>query len=126
MVELGKLLKLVVDKNASDLHLTVGNPPTITLKGDLRPLNLPPLRSSDTALVMKAITPKEIQDEVKAGGSGEFDYAIEGNARLHVSVYVYKGDVALKLRLSPRRFPDVPEGGPPPAARLCLETRSKR
>ena len=40
-VELNKLLQLVVDKNASDLHLTCGLSPTLRLHGNLRPLNLP-------------------------------------------------------------------------------------
>jgi len=56
-VELNKLLQLVVDKNASDLHLTVGIPPTVRLHGNLRPLNLPPLTNDDTVAFMKALAP---------------------------------------------------------------------
>jgi twitching motility protein PilT len=55
--ELNKLLQLVIDKKASDLHLTVGTPPTVRLNGALRPLNLPPLGPEDTLAFMKAIAP---------------------------------------------------------------------
>ena len=68
MVELNKLLQLVVDKNASDIHLTVGIPPTVRMHGNLRPLNLPALQSDDTVAFMKAITPERIQQELKEKG----------------------------------------------------------
>ena len=54
-VEISKLLDLVVSKNASDLHLTVGLPPTVRLHGRLRPLNLPPLTQEDTVSFMRAL-----------------------------------------------------------------------
>jgi twitching motility protein PilT len=87
MVELNKLLQLVVDRSCSDLHLTVGIPPTIRLHGRLRPLNSPPLTPDDTVAFMKAITPERCQTELKEKGSADFGFAYQSLARFRVGAY---------------------------------------
>ena len=47
-MDINDLLEIVVEQNASDLHLTVGIPPTLRLHGKLTHLDLPPLREADT------------------------------------------------------------------------------
>ena len=84
-VELNKLLQLVVDKKASDLHLTVGLPPSVRLHGNLRSLNLPPLTSDDTVSFMKAITPERGQQELKEKGGCDFGFSFEKKARFRVA-----------------------------------------
>ena len=106
MVKLRKLLTLVIDKNASDLYFTVGDPPTIRLEGELRPLNLPLLGSDDIVRLMEELTSKQIQEKVKAGGSGQCDYPFEGNTQFSISVYRYKREVTLQLHLVSPRFPN--------------------
>ena len=83
-VELNKLLNLVVDKRASDMHLTVGIPPTIRISGRLKPLNTPPLTPDDTVAFMKAITPERCQQELKEKGGSDFGFAFEKKARFRV------------------------------------------
>src|ERR1039457_6302958 len=55
--EMNELLELVVEQNASDLHLQVGQPPTLRLSGSMTPIDGPPLTALDTEKLMLAITP---------------------------------------------------------------------
>jgi twitching motility protein PilT len=120
VVELNKLLQLVVDKRASDLHLTVGLPPTVRLNGNLRPLNLPPLTPDETVSFMKAITPERIQHELKEKGGGDFGFAYEKKARFRVAVYMQRGHVGIALRLIPSQLLSFEEIGLPPSVKNLL------
>ena len=60
-----KLLQTVVTQKASDLHLTVGSKPMLRLGGHMVPLNTKVLESSDTAALMKSITPERCQQELQ-------------------------------------------------------------
>jgi twitching motility protein PilT len=121
VVELNKLLHLVADKKASDLHLTVGLPPTVRLHGSLRPLNLPKLEPEDTVSFMRAIAPERIQLELKEKGGGDFGFAFEKKARFRVAVFNQKGNVGITLRLIPTKMLDMDEIGLPPSTRNMLD-----
>jgi twitching motility protein PilT len=120
VVELNKLLQLVVDKKASDLHLTVGIPPTVRLHGNLRPLNLPALTVDDTVSFMKAITPERCQQELKEKGSTDFGFAFEKKARFRTAIYMQKGQVGISLRLIPNKLLSFDEIGLPPSTKNLL------
>ena len=119
-VELNKLLNLVVDKRASDLHLTVGIPPTIRLHGNLRQLNVPALTPEDTVGFMKAITPDRCQQELKERGGCDFGFAYESKARFRVAVYMQRGSVGISLRLIPSSLLSFDQIGLPPSIKNLL------
>ncbi len=119
-VELNKLLNLVVEKKASDLHLTVGLPPTVRLHGNLRPLNLPPLNNDDTVGFMKAIAPERCQQEIKEKGGSDFGFAFEKKARFRVAIYMQKGQCGIALRLIPNKILNFDEIGLPPSTKNLL------
>jgi twitching motility protein PilT len=119
-IELNKLLQLLVEKKSSDLHLTVGIPPTIRLHGNLRPLNLPPLTNDDTVGFMKAITPERCQQELKEKGSTDFGFAYEKKARFRVAVFMQRGQCGLVLRLIPNKLLSFDEIGLPPSVKNLL------
>ena len=119
-VELNKLLNLVVDKRASDLHLTVGIPPTIRISGRLKPLNVPPLTADDTVAFMKAITPERCQQELKEKGGADFGFAFEKKARFRVAVYMQKGNVGVALRQIPNKLLSFEDIGLPASVKNLL------
>ena len=119
-VELNKLLQLVVDKKASDLHLTVGQAPTLRLHGNLRQLNLPALTPDDTISFMKAITPERAQQELKEKGGCDFGFSFEKKARFRVAVYMQKGQCGIALRLIPNKLLAFDEIGLPPSTKNLL------
>jgi twitching motility protein PilT len=119
-VELNKLLDLVVQKAASDLHLTVGVPPVVRIHGGLRPLNTPPLTPDDTVGFMKAITPERCQQELKERGGADFGFAYQNKARFRVAVFQQKGCIGLVLRLIPNKFRTFEEIGLPQSVKNLL------
>jgi Tfp pilus assembly pilus retraction ATPase PilT len=55
--QMNDLLELVCEENASDLHLHVGQPPTLRLSGSMTPIDGPPLTPQDTEALMMSIAP---------------------------------------------------------------------
>ncbi|MCL4467301.1 MAG: type IV pili twitching motility protein PilT, partial [Deltaproteobacteria bacterium] len=45
---LHQLLKVMIEKGASDLHVTTGSPPQLRIDGELTPLKVPPLTATET------------------------------------------------------------------------------
>lgn len=96
-----KLLSAVVKQGASDLHITVGQPPVLRLSGRMQKLKTKVLDESDTLGLMKSITPDRCQQEFQETGSTDFGFAFGDEARFRVSVFRQRGKVAMVLRQIP-------------------------
>jgi twitching motility protein PilT len=107
------LLQLVVDENASDLHLAVGLPPVLRINGSLQPLDADPLRPEDTERMMKSVTSEDHTQKVREQGGTDFGFGFGTAARFRVSVFKQKGHVGLVLRLIPSRLMSLEEIGLP-------------
>ena len=70
-----KLLAAQVKQGASDLHITVGQPPVLRLHGHLQKLKTKVLEPADTMGLMKSITPDRCQQEFQESGSTDFGFA---------------------------------------------------
>ncbi len=103
-VQIDRLLDVVVKQDASDLHITIGRPPTIRLHGRLRNLQTKILDADDTMALMKSITPEKNQAEFQERGGTDFGFSFSDAARFRVSVFRQKGCVAMVLRLIPNRL----------------------
>ena len=119
-----KLLQTVVNRNASDLHIAVGQPPVIRVDGHLMKLETKVLEPEDTTALMKSITPERCQQELQEVGGSDFGFAFGDMGRFRVSVFKERGHVAIALRLIPARVMDFKELGTPPVlADLCTRPR---
>ena len=107
------LLDLVVDQKSSDLHLQVGVPPCLRLRGSMTPIDGPELRPADTENMMLAITPAEHIQKVKLNGGTDFGFAFGDKARFRVSVLKTKGNYGLVLRQIPNQLFDLRSIGLP-------------
>jgi twitching motility protein PilT len=103
-IQIDRLLDTVVKQNCSDLHLTVGRPPTVRLHGGLRNLQTKTLESDDMVALMKSVTPEKNQQELQEMGSTDFGFAYGDAARFRVSVFRQRGDIAMVLRLIPNKL----------------------
>jgi len=74
--EINSLLDIIVEKNASDLHLHVDKPPTMRVNNQLVEMGKKPLTPEDTVSYMKAIASAEQQAEVEKVGGTDFGYAL--------------------------------------------------
>jgi len=101
---MNELLSVVVERNASDLHLTVGKPPVLRVDGRLDVLDFQPLGPDDTVELMKSITSATHQQRIQERGGTDFGFAFGDLARFRVSVYKQKGHIGLCLRLIPSKL----------------------
>jgi twitching motility protein PilT len=123
-IQIDKLLQACVKQGASDLHLTVGQPPVLRLHGRLRRLETKSLESEDTIALMKSITPERCQRELQEVGGSDFGFAFGDAGRFRVSVFKQRGEIALVLRLIPNDLLTFEQLGLPPICeRLIMRPR---
>jgi len=96
-----KLLSACVKQGASDIHITVGQPPVFRLHGRMRKLETKVLESEDTVALMKSIAPERCQRELQEAGTTDFGFAFEDKGRFRVSIFKQRGNIAMVLRLIP-------------------------
>jgi len=119
-VLIDKLLEHIVSVNGSDLHLTVGRPPTIRLHGRLRSLNTRVLSPEDTVSLMKSIAPERAQQEIQELGSADFGFAYGEKARFRVNIFKQRGHIAIVLRQIPTKLMTFEEIGLPPVMKKLI------
>ncbi len=111
--EMNDLLNLMVEEGASDLHLNVGQPPTLRTGGSMVPVDGPDLQPDDTEELMRAITSDDNQQKVKTQGGADFGFSFQDEARFRVSVLKSKGHYGVVLRQIPSKFYGLREIGLP-------------
>ena len=103
---LDELLKMMVDKNASDLHLTVSSPPILRIDGSLVPVpEMPPLEPADLTKLFKQATITKQRTAFKKEKELDFAYSLEGVARFRVNALFQRGSISLAFR---RVLVDIP------------------
>jgi twitching motility protein PilT len=100
-VLIDKLLEACVKQGASDIHITVGQPPVFRLHGRLRKLETKVLEPEDTVALMKSISPDRCQRELQEAGSSDFGFAFGDKARFRVSIFKQRGNISMVLRQIP-------------------------
>jgi twitching motility protein PilT len=100
-IEMNDLLQLVIDEDASDLHVQVGAPPTLRISGAMVGLDTDPLTQEDTDRLMKSITSEANQQKIREAGGSDFGFAFGEQARFRVSVLKQKGNIGMVLRIIP-------------------------
>jgi twitching motility protein PilT len=101
------LLAECIKKNASDLHITVGRPPTLRVDGLLLPVKGCPVLTPEMTDRFKNVATKNVKHlraQIDNGGGGDFALSFRNMARFRVAVYKQKGCFGLALRLIPRRI----------------------
>ena len=118
--EMNDLLDLMVEQGASDLHLQVGQPPTLRLSGSMMPIDGPPLTPGDTEKLMLSITPDGHVSQVKLNGGADFGFAFGEKARFRVSVLKSKSNYGMVLRQIPFKMFGLRDIGLPDKIRELL------
>jgi len=118
--EMNELLELVVEQGASDLHIQVGQPPTLRMSGSMVPIEGPALTPPDTEKLMLSITPDNHQQNVKLNGGADFGFSFLDKARFRVSVLKAKGSYGLVLRQIPNKMFGLRDIGLPDKVRELL------
>jgi twitching motility protein PilT len=104
------MLKLLIEKEGSDLHIVLGAPPTIRVNGSLSPIeNTPILNSEQTTTLINPLLTKEQQEYVKLHKEVDFGYQFGKEGRFRINVYHAKGAMAAALRLVPKEIRSIDE-----------------
>mgnify|MGYP001402083129 CR=1 FL=1 len=74
-VHIDRLLDTAIKQKASDIHLSVGLPPTLRIRTRLVPLKTKVLTPTDTITLMKSIAPERSQNELQEEGGADFGFA---------------------------------------------------
>jgi twitching motility protein PilT len=123
-INLQQLLKAMVEKNASDLHLTTGSPPQLRIDGELVPLrtnNLSPVETKQLCYSVLTDSQKlRFEEELEL----DFSFGVRGMARFRGNLFMQRGAVGGAFRTIPfniRTFGDL--GLPPVFEELCNKPR---
>lgn len=111
------ILRLAIERKASDIHFTVGLPPMIRLDGELVPLPYHALTQQDTRrLVYDTLTNDQLQ-KFELKHELDFAYTVKALARFRFNVYMQRGSVAGALRVIPTKIPTFESLGLPAVIR---------
>jgi len=105
-IKIQQLFKVMVDNNASDLHLTVGSPPAIRVSGEIVKVKLPRLSQADTKRLIFQILSEEQKNDFEKNLELDFSFGIKGLARFRSNIFYSKGGMAAVFRQIPSIVPD--------------------
>jgi twitching motility protein PilT len=115
-VDLHELLAIVLEKGASDLHMTSGSRPQLRLNGHLTPLeNFPELTPNVIQRVMYAAITQKQREKFEEVLELDFAYSVPGKARFRVNMYRQRDSVGAAFRLIPFEIKKLEDLGIPPS-----------
>jgi twitching motility protein PilT len=110
------ILSIVVACDASDLHLTVGAPPTLRLHGILAAVpDYPPLEPGEVEELAFSILTEAQRRRFEETNELDLAFSLDGTSRFRVNVFRQRGSVAAALRLIPRQVRGLEDLGLPSA-----------
>jgi twitching motility protein PilT len=122
--DINQLLEVCLQQNASDIHISVGRPPSFRIGGHVKSLKGPALTPEDSAALVQQITPERGHTELAEMGSCDYAIAFQDKARFRVNVFKAKGKLSMVLRLIPSKILTFDQIGLPAHIKdLCLRPR---
>jgi twitching motility protein PilT len=119
-----RLLRALVERRGSDLHLRVGEPPVIRAGGELERLDESPLTATQLEAVLVALMPERNRAEFAECGDTDFAYEIAGVARFRANALRDRLGPAGVFRVIPATVVSVEEMGlSPEVQQLCQLTK---
>src|SRR5262249_40496027 len=123
-LNLQTLLKAMLDKGASDLHITAGSPPRLRIDSELVRLQTDALTPVDTKTLCYSVMNDAQKLRFEEDLEIDFSFGIRGLARFRANVYMQQSCVAGAFRLVPYNVIPLEDlGMPPVVAELCERPR---
>src|SRR5687768_13323130 len=115
-LDFAELLLEVLERRASDLHITAASKPMVRVRGRLLELeDYPTLGATDTREIIYSILTNDQRQRLETDWQLDFAYAIPGHARFRVNAYFQRGALGAAFRLIPSTIQGIDELGLPPA-----------
>ena len=119
------LLMDVIERRASDLHITAGSHPMVRVRGRLTPMDdYPVLDPTDTREIVYSILNNDQRQRLETDWQLDLAYAIPGTARFRVNAYFQRSALAAAFRLIPSQIVPIDDLGLPPVTHeFCKKPR---
>ena len=115
MPSIEAFLHEMIERGASDLHLTTNSPPMIRLHGELVALAHPPLTATDTKNLTYSLLTEAQKKKFEEESELDFSFGIKGVSRVRGNLYLQKGAVGGAFRMIPHQTPQLQTLGVPPS-----------
>jgi twitching motility protein PilT len=116
-LDFADMLNEVLERRASDLHLSAGAHPTVRIRGRLVPLeDFNKLTTTDTREIIYSILSNDQRQRLETDWQIDFAYSIPGVARFRVNAYFQRSAVGAAFRLIPHDLKSIDQLGLPPVA----------
>ena len=121
MVNLRDLLQEMIDKGASDLHITAGIPPQLRIDGDIVGTTYESLTPEVTQAITYSVLNEEQQKRFEAKKELDFSFGVKGLSRFRGNVFMQRGVTRLAIRQIPYQIKPFRELGLPPVVERLAE-----
>ena len=101
MASIYDLLKIMIEKGASDLHITTASPPRLRIDGKLVPLDHPQLTPVDTKALCYSILTDAQKHKFEEHSELDLSFGVKGLSRFRGNVFMQRGAVAGAFRTIP-------------------------
>lgn len=123
-LSLHQLLKTMIEKGASDFHITTGSAPQIRVDGKLMPLNLPALGAAETKQLCYSVLTDAQKHRFEEQNELDLSFGVKGLSRFRANFFVQRGAMAGAFRTIPYKILTFEQLGLPPVVeKLCDKPR---
>ncbi len=121
---LHQLLKAMLDKGSSDLHVTTGSPPQLRIDGQLVPLRTEAMTPVDTKQLCYSVLTDAQKLRFEEDQELDLSFGVKNMARFRANIFMQRGAVAGAFRLVPFKVIPLKDLGVPPVVdELCEKPR---
>jgi twitching motility protein PilT len=113
MANLHQLLKAMIEKGGSDLHITTSSPPQLRIDGKLQPLKMPPLSPPETKQLCYSVLTDAQKHKFEETNELDLSFGVRGLSRFRANVFMQRGAVAGAFRAIPYKIKTFEELGLP-------------
>jgi twitching motility protein PilT len=102
-----EILRLGIQRGASDVHFKAGERVMMRINGRLHRLNLPPLSAEDTRQVYASLRPPHLEQPAEGVREADFSLSVSGAGRFRVNAFQQRNSLALVIRVIPVAIPEL-------------------
>jgi twitching motility protein PilT len=121
MLTLHQLLEDMIEKNASDLHITAGVPPQMRVDGEIVPTGHEPLTPDQCETLIYSVLRDDQRKRFEMNKELDLSFGVQNLSRFRVNVFSQRGVTTAAIRKIPYQIPDFDELGLPPVTRSFSE-----
>ena len=101
MANMHQFLKAMIEKGASDLHITTGTAPQLRIDGKLHPLKVPPLSAPETKQLCYSVLTDAQKHQFEENNELDLSFSVQRLSRFRANIFVQRGNIAGAFRAIP-------------------------